>query len=192
MLSLDGARMLSFSPQVMLGFSSGAFGGGSNRQDLGAQSHFSDLSDRTDLDVVLFWTLQNLGAGNRAQIDAARARLSANHFQRLSVLDRVRFEVASAQARVNARFAQLVNAEKAVHAADDAFREDLTRIRSREGLPIEVLDSLRLVDRSRTAYLNVISDYNRAQFELYVALGEPPADMLARPVPVELVPAGRD
>ena len=34
-------------------------------------------------------------------------------------------------------------------------------------------------------------DYNRAQFELYVALGQPPADSLARPVPIAgLAPSG--
>jgi outer membrane protein TolC len=88
---------------------------------------------------------------------------------------------------VHARFGQLGNAERAVRSADDAFREDLTRIRAREGLPIEVLDSLRLVGRSRTEYLNAISDYNRAHFELYAALGQPPAEMLARPVPTEIV-----
>jgi outer membrane protein TolC len=187
LLSLRSAQVLPFSPQVMIGLSAGAFGGGSNRQDLGAQSNFSDLQDRVDLDTILFWTLQNMGFGNRAQIDAARARVGVNNYQQLVVLDRVRFEVASAYARVHARFGQLGNAERAVRSADDAFREDLTRIRAREGLPIEVLDSLRLVGRSRTEYLNAISDYNRAHFELYAALGQPPAEMLARPVPTEIV-----
>ena len=50
-------------------------------------------------------------------------------------------------------------------------------------MPIEVLDSLRLVGRSRYGYLDAIIDYNRAQLEMYVALGQPPADTLARPVP---------
>ncbi|HKB36906.1 MAG TPA: TolC family protein, partial [Gemmataceae bacterium] len=68
-------------------------------------------------------------------------------------------------------------------------REDLDRTRNREGLPIEVLDSLRLLDRSRNAYLDAILAYNRAQFELYVALGQPPANVLARPIPTSLVPA---
>jgi hypothetical protein len=31
------------------------------------------------------------------------------------------------------------------------------------------------------AYTNAILDYDRAQFELYVALGKPPADALVRP-----------
>ncbi|MGC3967752.1 MAG: TolC family protein [Pirellulales bacterium] len=187
LLSLEAARTLPFSPTVMIGLSAGGFGGGSNRQDLGAQSNFSSLDGRTDFDAVMFWTLQNLGFGNAAQIDAARARVSANSYQQIAVLDRVRFEVAAAHARTHARFAQLSNAERAVAAASDAFREDFTRIRAREGLPIEVLDSLRLLGRSRTEYLNTIIDYNRAHFELYTALGQPPAQMSARPVPTELV-----
>ena len=51
-----------------------------------------------------------------------------------------------------------------------------------------MLDSLRLLGRGLYAYLDAIIDYNRAQFELYVALGQPPADCLARPVPPELAP----
>ena len=42
---------------------------------------------------------------------------------------------------------------------------------------------MRLLARSRYAYLDAIIDFNRAQFELYVSLGQPPADFLARPVP---------
>ena len=44
-----------------------------------------------------------------------------------------------------------------------------------------MLSSLELIEESRSAYLRAIMDYNRAQFNLYVALGQPPADMLARP-----------
>jgi len=187
-LSLRAQQILPFSPQVMGGFSSGGFGGGSNRQDLGAQSLFGNFDSRVDVDVIAYWTLQNMGLGNRAMIAAARARLSQSNFRQLEVLNRVRFEVASAFAETHARFAQIATAEQAVRSAGEAFREDLIRIRGREGLPIEVLDSLRLLARSRMEYLDAISDYNRGQFQLYVALGQPPADVLARPVPPNLVP----
>ncbi|HEX4147910.1 MAG TPA: TolC family protein [Pirellulales bacterium] len=188
LLNLQAARLLPFSPQMMVGFSSGGFGGGSNRQDLNAAALFSSFDARVDIDVVTYWTLQNMGLGNRAQIAAARARVGIRNYEQLAVLDRVRFEVASAFARVHARFAQIGSAENATRAAIDAFHEDLIRIRGREGLPIEVLDSLRLLGRARFDYLNAICDFNRAEFELYVALGQPPADMLARPVPEKLVP----
>ena len=104
------------------------------------------------------------------------------------MLDRVRAEVATAYARTHARFAQIETGERAVQTGAKAFQEDLVRTKNQEGLPIEVLDSLRLLARSRYAYLDAIVDYNRAQFELYVALGQPPAKFLARPVPADLVP----
>ena len=104
------------------------------------------------------------------------------NLQQLAVLNQVRNEVASAYARAQARFAQIAITEEAVKSSQDAFREDLARIRGLEGLPIEVLNSLRLLARSRAEYLGSIIDFNRAQFELYVALGQPPAAALARPV----------
>ncbi|HEX4148809.1 MAG TPA: TolC family protein, partial [Pirellulales bacterium] len=96
------------------------------------------------------------------------------------VLNQVRFDVANAYARVNARYSQFAILEQAVRAASSAFQEDLTRIRNRAGLPIEVLESLRLLATAQLEYLDAISDYNRGQFELYVALGQPPSDLLAK------------
>jgi hypothetical protein len=68
-----------------------------------------------------------------------------------------------------------------------AAKEDLIRVRGREARPIELLDSLRQVIEARRDYLNAIIGYNRAEVRLYVALGNPPADTLARPVPDELL-----
>jgi outer membrane protein TolC len=189
LLSLRGAKMLPFSPTVFLGFSAGGFGGGS---DVAAQpvtslpfgcgqARFTTLDDREDLDVMAFWTLQNLGVGNKAQIDAARSRLSSADLETLVTLDRVRAEVAGAYARTHARFAQIRTSELAIKAGTQAFTEDLERSKGGEGLPLEVLDSLRLLARAREEYLKTILDYNKAQFQLYVALGKPPAELLMRP-----------
>ena len=52
-------------------------------------------------------------------------------------------------------------------------------------LPIELLNSFRLLARSRCEYLDAIIDFNRAQFELYVAMGQPPVAVLSRPVPTD-------
>ncbi|HEX3870659.1 MAG TPA: TolC family protein, partial [Pirellulales bacterium] len=139
LINLRGARILPFSPQVMLGFSAGGFGGGSNKQNLGVPSSFSPLAARTDTDVVMYWTLQNMGFGNRAMIETMRARVGISNYRALAELDQVRFDVASAYARIHSRFAQLSVAEQAVHSGSLAFSEDLNRIRAREGLPIEVL-----------------------------------------------------
>jgi outer membrane protein TolC len=198
---LSNARLLPFSPNVILGFSAGSFGGGSNLLASGIQqangttivgSQFGQFGGRTDLDVVAYWTLQNLGVGNVALIRMAQSRVRQTELRQLESLNRIRTEVAEAYARAHARYAQIETAEKAVRAGEEAFKEDLTRIKGLEGLPIEVIDSARLVSRSRNEYLDVIIDYNRAQFQLYTALGRPPASALARPIPVSLVPPPDD
>ena len=119
---------------------------------------------------------------------SAGSKLRQNELRNLEVLDRIRAEVATAYAKTHARYAQIETSERAVKSSMLAFQEDVTRTKNREGLPIEVLDSLRLLGRSRYAYLEAITDYNRAHFELYVALGQPPANTLARRVPTNGVP----
>ncbi len=189
LLALKGAKLLPFSPTVFLGYSAGGEAAGS---DLVAQPtsslpfgrnepRFSSLQDRGDLDAMAYWTLQNLGVGNKALIDAARSRLSSADLQELVTLDRVRAEVAGAYAKTHARFARIRSCELAVKAGTDAFAEDMQRIKGKEGLPLEAIDSLRILAQSRIDYLNAILDYNKAQFELYVSLGKPPAELLLRP-----------
>jgi outer membrane protein TolC len=136
----------------------------------------------------MYWTLRNLGVGNIGLVRLAQSNLRQNELRNLEVLDRIRAEVVAAYAKTHARYAQIATYEAAVKSSTKAFDQDVLRTRSRQGLPIEVLDSLRLLGRSRYAYLASIIDYNRAHFELYVALGQPPADVLARPVPASLVP----
>jgi hypothetical protein len=109
------------------------------------------------------------------------------------MLNMVRAQVAEAYARTHARYAQIETNESAIKSGLLSFTQDLTRIRyrSRDVLPIELLDSFRLMAGARLDYIDAIVDYNRSQFELYVALGQPPADSLAHPVPTQGVyPSG--
>jgi outer membrane protein TolC len=196
---LSLARVLPFSPNVILGFSAGGFGGGSNlvSSPQGFVSgdgtrirapRFSSLEGRTDFDVIVFWTVRNLGVGNAALARAAGSRVKQTQLRELETLNLVRAQVAEAQGWTAARFLQIDATEKAVRAGEDGYIQDLARIRGGQGLPLELVDSLRLLGRSRYEYLDSIIDYNRAQFQLWVALGKPPADCLARPMPAELVP----
>jgi outer membrane protein TolC len=188
MLALEGARVLPFSPTILLGFSSGGFGGGSNL----VSPVFGNFGTRADFDAVAYWTLRNLGVGNLALINIAKSRLQATRFQELAVMDQIRDEVAEAYARSHARFAQIVEDEAAVRSAVQGFALDLSRIRqavpadeARQPRPIEVIDSLKLLAESKNDYLDAIVDYNQAHFEIYVATGQPPAASLAQPVPAD-------
>jgi len=184
LFALRGARALPFTPNVLIGYSTGTFGGGS---DL-SPPELGNFQGRSDFDAVAFWTLQNLGVGNVALIHEAQSHVRTENYQMTRVLDQVRDEVAEAYARAHARWSQIGTDEKAVRTAQEAFAEDLRRIRGQEGLPIEVLDSVRLLGQGRSDYLNAILDYNRAELELYVALGQPPANVLARPAPAPAEP----
>ncbi|OWK43364.1 Outer membrane protein [Fimbriiglobus ruber] len=196
---LSLARVLPFSPNVIAGFSSGDFGGGSNlvsnppgfvngSGQLTTGPRFGNFDGRVDIDVVVFWTFRNMGVGNLALIRSADSRVKQIKLREIETLNVVRAEVAEAHARVAARFLQIDSAEKAARAGKDAYDEDLIRIKGGQGLPLELLDSFRLLARARYEYLDTIIDYNRAQVQLWVSLGRPPADALARPVPADLVP----
>lgn len=200
LLELDSAKMLPFSPQMIAGFSGGVFGGGSSLVASSTppavglppnQPRFGNFDDRLDIDLVLYWSLRNMGLGNKALIDAARARAQNADFEQLATLDRVRHEVADSYVRTHARFAEIETRSRGVVSGAEAFSEDMIRVKGREGRPIEVLDSLRRLSDSRRDYLNSIVEYNQAEFDLYVALGKPPADTLARPVPEDFNGAPR-
>jgi len=187
LLNLDGAKILPFSPTTLVGFSAGGFGGGSNL----VRPIFGGMSGRTDLDAIVYWTIQNLGVGNLAMIRLAGARLQVTQFQQVEILNMVRADVAEAYARAHARYAQIGVYEDAVRSGYLAYHEDLERTmfmggdRPRDVLPIELLNSFMLLADARVDYVDAIVDYNRSQFAMYVALGQPPANSLAHLVPVE-------
>jgi outer membrane protein TolC len=193
LLALSGAKLLPFSPNLIVGFSAGTFGGGSGliagsrAASLGLPQgpRFGEFGPRNDFDAVAYWTLQNLGGGNAALLKAARSRVGIAELEQLEVLNQVRREVADAHVRTHVRFAQVGRTEQGVLDGQRAFLEDFRRVQGGVGLPIELLESLRLLARARYAYLRAIVDYNEAQIDLYVALGQPPADILARPVPTD-------
>jgi outer membrane protein TolC len=179
MLELDGAKLLLFSPQFIAGFSDGAFGGGSDfNADTTGSPRFGKFGNRTDADIVLYWSIRNLGLANRAMVQTATARLAATAYEQTSRLNQIRAEVADAYAKTQSRSAQLDVRHRAVKTSELGYREDLQRALAGEGRPIEVLDSLRLRGRTQREYLETIADYNRAHYELYVAIGQPPADLL--------------
>ena len=125
---LSLAKVLPFSPNAIVGFSTGGFGGGSNLVSTppgfisGNGSRivapaFSSLESRTDFDVVVYWTFRNLGIGNLAMIRAADSRAKQTRLRELETLNLVRAQVAEAHGWVAAGFLQIDAGEKAVSRA---------------------------------------------------------------------------
>jgi outer membrane protein TolC len=164
-------RVRPLLPLLTVGFSAGEFGGGSNQAD----TRFGHFRGRTDFDALAVWSLQDLGLGNLAVQRRLRAQVGAAEAERVRVLDVIRREVAEAHALSAARLREVEVARREVQRAERAFREDLLRTKNLEGRPIETLDSLNLLTTARQALIAAVVGYNQAQFQLFVALGQPPA-----------------
>lgn len=163
---LKRERYAPLIPSVLLGLSYGGFGG-----DTGG--NIDNYKDRFDLDAVAYWEVRNLGFGEKAARDEARARISQAKFREIQVMDRVAREVAEAFAQTKSRKRQISVAKSGIKAAGTSYTRNLERIRQNEGLPIEALQAIQALDQARREYLRTIIDYNDAQFRLYRALGCP-------------------
>ena len=166
-------------PTVFIGFSGGAFGGGSNL----ISTPLGSFAGRTDFDVRAFWTVLNLGAGNVSLIKQRKSQKGQAEADRLRVINEIRNEVTAFKAQSLAARSQVTNAKFGLQTAEDGFRQDQTRLRESLSLPIEALDTLRLLADARITLIKAVTQANRTQFALFVALGSPP--------PLETPPIGQ-
>jgi outer membrane protein TolC len=153
-------------PSLLLGVSYGGFGAGTGGQ-------ITNGGPRLDFDGVAWWELRNLGFGERAARDNARAQILQARMQEVQTMDLVAREVVESHAQVEARQRQIAVAEQGITAAQQSYARNLERIRNVQGLPIEVLQSIQALDAARREYLRAVVDYNTAQFRLHRALGWP-------------------
>ena len=174
-------KLRPYLPTVAVGFSAGLFGGGADT----AEPLFGPFRTRQDFDFVAFWTLGNAGAGNAARVHAGEAVYGQAVAEYGRQLNRVRQEVATARADAQAAARRMVIVARQLAAAEEGLRLDVERIKNAEGLPIEATDSFRQVDEARLELIAAVTEYNVAQFRLFVALGASP---LSRPVPEPVGP----
>lgn len=176
------AKLSPFLPNVQLSYAAGGFGGGPN--DL-----FTNFNGRHDLEVSLFWELENFGVGNAARTRQQYSRYAQATLQQYALHARVGREVVAAFQVAFAQRRALDAAQKAVQAARESYDQNERRVRRapEQGRPIELLQAVQALARVRLDYLQVVAEYNRAQLRLYTAMGNPPLCALdkAAQVPVE-------
>ena len=159
-------KVRPFVPSALLGFTTGGFGGGlGNRLD--------NVDERYDFDAVVSWEVRNFGLGERAARRRASAGVQQARYEKLRRMDRVAREVTEALAQVENRRERIATSRRAIQSAQNSYQRNLSRIRDGQGLPLEVLQSVRALEDARRAYLRAVVDYNQAQFRLQWALGFP-------------------
>jgi outer membrane protein TolC len=163
-------RGVSTRPDATL--AEGVFGGGIN----------GNYGFRNDIDLQVLWRLDNLGFGNRALVDEARAENRLAALEWFNLQDRVAAEVARAHAQAVSAEERVNDAESGLKNAVESVRlnfEALSQTRQAGNLillvvrPQEVQAAIQALARAYANYYAAVADANRAQFRLYRAMGQP-------------------
>ncbi|MBX7103630.1 MAG: TolC family protein [Gemmataceae bacterium] len=180
---LKQERLRPLTPSILLrgistsnpGLGAGVFGGGIN----GDQRAFNA---RSDWDVQIVWELQNFGLGNRARVRERKAEYDAALLDVFRTQDRVAAEVVQAHAAVEAARQRMSLATGALAEARELVSrsmEGLSQTRRAGELivlvvrPAEAVAALQTLSQAGTDYFQAAADFNRAQFRLYRAAGQP-------------------
>ena len=176
-IRLRQAKLRPLIPSLAFRYSGGGFGGGVN-------SSFGNFNSRSDADVNLYWAIQNLGFADRAIAKQRAAQQRTANLELMKLQDRVASEVVRAEKGRIAAARQMEDAGRALPEAHQSLALNFANIRRGAGLPgatrpIEVLQPIQALAQARTDYLDAVLAYNRAQFRLYRAMGQPPAALPA-------------
>lgn len=182
------ARLNPLLPRLELTYFAGEFGGGVND----TLEHFGGRGDGT---AAAVWELHNLGAGDIARARERRAQYNEANFHVLEVQARVAAEVTAAAKLARSRKRALRDAQEAVTQALETWRRleigsfGMNNPKEQNLLnTLEPLVAEQALAQARIQYLIQVIEYNREQFRLYKALGQPPLSALptARPLPVDV------
>jgi len=163
--------------------SSGVFGGGRN-------DRMGDFSMRNTMDLQLLWEIQNLGFGNRARVHERKAEHEVALVELFRVQDRVAADVAQAVAQVQTSAARIGEAESGLKDAIESAKlnvEGMSQTKRAGNVvllvirPQEAVASVQALAQAYADYFGAIADYNRSQFRLYRALGNPAQSLVGAP-----------
>ncbi len=153
----------------------GVFGGGPG----GSMSNFRT---RFDYEVQVLWELKNLGFGNMAAMRQRRAEYDVAKIQAYRMQDFVAREVSEAYAQMQSARDRVVMAEDELRKADSSANDNfkgLGEVKRGANLvilvirPQEAIAAEQALIQAYYDYYGSVADYNRTQFLLYRALGNP-------------------
>ena len=164
---------------------------------LGPNSSLNQWTGRDDFSVQPVWQLENLGFGNLARIKAQRGMESLAIIELFEAQDMVAEEVNQAQARLQSAAVRVVQADRSLRTGIITFNGTVEGLKqtSRFGdvlvlisRPQEAVYALQLLKRAFDEYFTTVAEYNRAQFELFHALGYPAREVAQLRPPGEVMP----
>jgi hypothetical protein len=149
---------------------------------LGPNTSLNQWAGRDDVSLQLVWQFDAFGIGNLARIKEQRGGQSESIVQLYRAQDKVVAEVTEAQANLQSAAARVSQADRSLRTAIIAFNGNVEGLRNTTRFddvlvllyrPQEVVYALRLMKVAFDEYFTTVADYNRAEFELFHALGYP-------------------
>jgi outer membrane protein TolC len=142
----------------------GGLGGGMNSET----GHFGESEDYV---ALVGWRIGPGGLLDFGNMHAQQARLRSAALTANKVTDQIANEVITSQARVQSLAAQIATAKQSLSDAAEALRLAQERKEFGVGVVLETILAQQEVSRVRNDYLNIVTEYDKAQYELLRALG---------------------
>jgi outer membrane protein TolC len=142
----------------------GGLGGGKDSET----GHFGESEDYV---ALLTWRVGPGGLFDFGNIHARQARLRGAALAADKVIDQVANEVITSQTRVLSLADQIATAKESLSDAEEALRLGEQRKEFGVGVVLETILAQQELSRVRNDYLNIVTDYDKAQHPLLRALG---------------------
>jgi len=164
---------------------------------MGPNSSLNQWTGRDDVSLQAMWQLEALGIGNLARIKEQRGEQSRAIIELFKVQDRVAADVTRAQARLQSAAARVGQADRTLRASVIAFNGNYDGLQQTTRFgdvlvlvfrPQEVVFALQRMKTAFDEYFTTVAEYNRAQFELFHALGYPAREISSARPPGDIVP----
>jgi outer membrane protein TolC len=164
---------------------------------LGPNSSMNQWAGRADLSYQLMWQLDGFGIGNLARVKQQRGMQSRAIIDLRKAQDMVAADVTRAHARAQSASARVIQADRALRTGIIAFNGTYEGLRQTMRFgdvlvlvnrPQEAVYSLQLMKIAFDEYFTTVAEYNRAQFDLFHALGYPAQEIAVRRPPGDVLP----
>lgn len=164
---------------------------------IGPNSSLGPFVGRDDVSVQLIWQIEYMGIGNLARIKRQRGEQSGAIMNLYRTQDGVAADVTRALARVQSAALRVIQADRSLRTGIINFNGNLEGLGQTSRFanmlilinrPQEVVFSLGLVRIAFDEYYSTVAEYNRAQFDLYHALGYPAYEIALRNPPGDVRP----
>ncbi len=161
---------------------------------LGPNSSLGQWTGRDDVSVQLVWQLESMGFGNLARIKRQRGEQSQATVDLLRMQDRTAADVTRTLARVQSAAFRVIQADRSLRTGIINLNGNFEGLEETKRFgdvlvlmvrPQEAVYALQLLNVAFDEYFTTVAEYNRAQFELFHALGYPAAEIASFRIPGE-------